>query len=68
MKNPRNNEPADPAAARLKFRFVEKKHGFGIFFRREAPILVRQPPDQTFDPLCTAGFRGESPLSSSTVS
>lgn len=39
MKNPQKNEPAplNPAAAGLKFRFVEKKHVFLVFFRHEVP-------------------------------
>ena len=61
MKNPQKNEPAplNPAAAGLKFRFVEKKHGFGVFFRDEVPILAGC---QAVGPLCPVAFRGEIPL------
>ena len=61
MKNPRKNEPAlsDPAAAGLKLRFAEKKHGFLAFSRHAVPILEGC---QTVDPLCTVGVRGEIPL------
>ena len=61
MKNPQKNEPAplNPAAGGLKLRFVEKKHGFWVFFRHEVPILAGC---QAVGPLCTVGFRGEIPL------
>jgi len=61
VKNPRENDPPlfNPAAARLKHRFAEKKREFWVFSRREVAMLAGR---QAIGPLCTLGFRGKIPL------